>query len=197
MTNPHEKTDAELVVLALKDQDKFELLMNRYEKKFFRYIRRFAGLSNESIEDILQEAFIKIYINLNDYNPSLSFSSWAFRIVHNETINYLRKNNKIKTVPLETEDEETGNLINVLKSEIDVAQDLSKKDMNERIREVIRLIPEKYREVLILRYIEDFDYQEISDILKIPMGTVATLVNRAKEKFKQIAEKNHLNPLTS
>lgn len=195
MENLKEKTDAQLVALSLENSDHFEQLVNRYEKKLFRYVRRFSGLESESVEDILQEAFIKIYTYLNDYDEDFSFSSWAYRITHNETVNYLRKHKKIQVIPLETNDEEAGSLIEVLKSEIDVAADVSRKDVIERIREAIMMLPEKYREVLILRYVEDLNYSEISDILKIPMGTVATLVNRAKEKFKEIAEKLHLNSL--
>lgn len=188
-----EKSDAELVLLALKNQQFFEQLVSRYEQKLARYVRRLSGLDNESIEDILQETFIKTYVNLNDYDSSYTFSSWVYRITHNETVNYLRKNKKIVVVPLETEDEDSKNLIEVLKSEIDVAEDVSRKDMIERIRAAIGLLPEKYREILILRYMEDLDYQDISDVLRMPMGTVATTINRAKEKFKQIAEKMHLN----
>lgn len=187
------KSDAELVLLTLKNQQFFEHLVGRYEKKLARYVRRLSGLDTESIEDILQEAFIKIYVNLNDYDADYTFSSWAYRITHNETVNYLRKNKKSVIVPLETEDEESRNLIEVLKSEIDVAEDISRKDLIERIRAAIGLLPEKYREILILRYVEDMDYRDISDILRMPMGTVATTINRAKEKFKQIAEKMHLN----
>lgn len=193
MDENEKKSDAELVLLALKNQQFFGELVKRYESKLARYIRRLSGLETESIEDILQEAFIKIYINLNDYDSDYSFSSWAYRIAHNETINYLRKNKRNVTVPLETEDEDNKNLIEVLKSEIDVTQDVSRKELIDKIREAIGLLPEKYREVLLLRYVEDMDYKDISDILKMPMGTVATTINRAKEKFRQIAEKMHLN----
>lgn len=186
-------SDSELVKLSLKDSECFSELVNRYEKRLFRYVKRFSGLSDQSIEDVLQEAFIKIYINLNDYNSDFSFSSWAYRIAHNEGVNYLKKNKKILTVPLETDDEEAGNLIEVLKSEIDVEKDTSEKDMAQRIRKSIHMLPEKYRDVLILRYLEDLDYKEISDVLRMPMGTVATTINRAKEKFKKIAVKMHLN----
>ena len=187
------KSDSQLVALSIKNQNYFEHLVDRYEKKLTRYVRRLTGLEAESIEDILQEAFIKIYVNLNNYDPDYSFSSWAYRITHNEAVNYLRKNKKVITVPLETEDEESANLIDFLKSEIDVAEEITRKDLIRRIRKTISMLPEKYREVLILRYMEDMGYREISDILRIPMGTVATTINRAKEKFKQIAEKMHLN----
>lgn len=193
MEDPKTKSDSQLVALSLKNQDYFEHLVDRYERKLTRYVRRLTGLDAQSIEDILQESFIKIYINLNDYDSSYSFSSWAYRITHNEAINYLRKNRKVPTIPLETEDEEGANLIEFLKSEIDVAEEISRKDIIEKIRKAISMLPDKYREVLVLRYMEDMDYREISDILRIPMGTVATTINRAKEKFKEIANKMHLN----
>jgi len=193
MEDLKEKSDSQLVILALKNQADFEHLVDRYEKKLSRYVRRLTGLDTESVEDILQESFIKIYVNLNDYDSDYSFSSWAYRITHNEAVNYLRKNKKVITIPLETDDEESASLIEVLKSEIDVAQEILQKDLVERIRKVISMLPDKYREVLILRYMEDMNYEEISDVLRMPMGTVATTINRAKEKFKQIAEKMHLN----
>lgn len=187
-----EKTDAELVNLSLKNPDHFVELVNRYEKKLFRYVRRLSGLESESIEDVLQEAFIKVYTNLNDYNPNFNFSSWAYRITHNETINYLKKNKKQFILPLETDDKETKNLIDALESESNIMDETIRKELSEKVRKAINLLPEKYREILVLRYMEELDYREISDILRIPMGTVATTINRAKEKFKKTAEKIHL-----
>lgn len=191
--NLKEKTDAELVSLSLKNPDHFAELVDRYEKKLFRYVRRLSGLEAESIEDVLQEAFIKIYTNLNDFDPKFNFSSWTYRITHNETINYLKKNKKQIVLPLETDDKETMNLIDALESETDISSDMVQKEMGEKVRQGINLLPEKYREILVLRYMEDLDYKEISEILRIPMGTVATTINRAKEKFKKIAFKLHLN----
>ncbi len=188
-----EKNDAQLVALSLKDPDCFGELVDRYEAKLFRYLKRLASLEKEAVEDILQESFIKVYCNLNDYNPKYTFSAWIYRITHNEAINYLRKNKKQVILPLETDDKETASLIDALQSEVNVAEDVSNKDFIEKIRQVINMLPEKYREVLVLRYMEDLEYQEISDILRIPMGTVATTINRAKEKFKKIALKMHLN----
>jgi len=186
-------SDQALVQLSLKQADHFGALVDRYEKKLFRYIRRLSNLNRESAEDILQESFIKIYTHLNSFDKDLKFSTWAYRITHNETINYLRKNKKAITIPLETDDEQVGQLIDVLRSEIDIEKETEHKALIQKIHELIYRLPKNYREVLILRYIEDLDYREISDILKIPMGTVATTLNRAKKKFKQIAEKNHLH----
>jgi len=185
-------TDAELVALTLNDQEVFLYLVNRYEAKLLRYIRRITGLSMECAEDILQEVFIKIYRNLNDFDPDLSFSSWVYRITHNEALNHLKKASNQKTVSLETDDKDTLSLIDVLQAETNIPKELDKKELQRKVRKIVSMLSPDFREILILRYLEEKDYKEISDILKKPMGTVATLVNRAKAQFKQIAEKNNL-----
>jgi len=185
MVPSNKNTDAQWVALSLKNPDAFGPLVDRYEAKLSRYIRRLSGLEKESVQDVLQEVFIKTYTHLNDYNPQLSFSSWIYRITHNETINHLRKNKKQTILPLESEDEESTKLIEVLRSEVDVEAELERKQLIEKIQQTIGQLPGRYREILVLRYMEDLDYQEISDILKMPMGTVATQINRAKKKFKE------------
>ena len=81
-------TDEELVSLSLKDSKSFGELIRRYEDKFGRFVRRKAILSKEDTEDLLQDIFIKIYLNLNAFDKSLKFSSWGYRIAHNETISF-------------------------------------------------------------------------------------------------------------
>lgn len=186
------KTDNELVKLTLKNQEIFLHLMQRYEKKLLRYIYRLSGSSQEFAEDILQEIFIKIYKNLNDFDTDLQFSTWAYRITHNETINYLKKVGNEKTIPLETDDQDVINLIDILESDIDIVKDTAKKELQDRVQKVVSMLSPQFREILVLKFLEDKNYQEISDILQKPMGTIATLINRAKEQFKQIALKNNL-----
>lgn len=187
------KTDEQLVSLALKDSDAFAELVSRYEAKLLRYVKRLTGLSEESAEDILQEAFLKIYRNLNDFDQSLKFSSWAYRITHNEAINHVRKNkNNNKNLSLESDKDDEMNLIEILSSEDDVESAAQKAEIKTNVREVLAQMPEDYREVLILRYLEELDYSEISNILRKPMGTVSTLISRAQKMFKQYAIKNQL-----
>lgn len=189
-----QKNDEELVALTLVDQDVFYYLIKRYEKKLLNYILRISNTSRETAEDILQEVFIKIYKNLNGFDADLKFSSWAYRITHNETMSHFRKKQtKLKITSID--DDENNNLINLLKSSLDTQRDFSNKETSQKVRDVINLLSEKYSEILILRYLEEKDYQEISDILQIPMGTVATLINRAKTKFKTEAIRNHLDEL--
>lgn len=197
MTAHHDKTDAQLVALALEDQDAFVPLVDRYEQKLMRYVQRFTGLGQQCAEDVLQEVFLKIYRNLNDFDPDLSFSSWAYRIAHNEAVNYLRKHRAKETAALETEDEDVVSLLDVLEADASVADEAARKELQHNVRKALLELSPKYREVLVLRYLEDKDYNEISDILKKPQGTVATLLNRAKAQFKKIADKNHYHFLSS
>jgi len=89
--NQNNLLDEDLVKLTLEKQDNFLYLIKRYEAKLSRYIRRIAGLNKEDTEDILQEVFIKVYQNLNSFDKDLKFSSWIYRITHNEVIDSYRK----------------------------------------------------------------------------------------------------------
>ncbi|MBU4536457.1 sigma-70 family RNA polymerase sigma factor [Patescibacteria group bacterium] len=85
------KTDGELVSLVLENSDYFLYLVRRYEQKLTRYIARISNLDKDDIEDVLQDIFIKVYKNLNGFDTSLKFSSWIYRITHNEVISNYRK----------------------------------------------------------------------------------------------------------
>lgn len=174
------KTDEELVALSLKDQKYFLYLITRYESKLIRYIRRISSATKEDAEDILQEVFIKVYQNLNDFDLSLKFSSWIYRICHNQVISNYRK---IKPVVLNEFPEN-------IPSDSDLIREMDLKDMKKDVRRVLAELDIKYREVLILKFLEDKTYQEMSDILKKPMGTIATLINRAKKEFKEKYEQH-------
>lgn len=187
-----QKTDAELVALSLKDSDAFGQLVERYELKLSRYIRRITGLHEKEIEDILQEVFIKVYKNLNDFDPELSFSSWIYRISHNEAINHIRSLEKKKTIPLEVDEEYAKSLIHMLQSETDIPKELERLELIVKVQKAISMLSPQYREILELRYIEDLNYREIGDVLKMSIGTVGTLVVRAKKQFRDIAEKINL-----
>jgi len=172
-----EKTDAELIDLAKIDPESFGLLMERYQMPLFHYIRRITQLPKEDIEDLLQEVFIKIYQKLNEYNEILKFSSWAYRITHNHIIDYFRKTNA-RPRANSLEDSE---LAKILKSGTDIEKDMNTKDCLEKIKECLEDIPLKYKEILVLRFIEEKSYEEIMDILKKPKGTVATMIARGRE----------------
>lgn len=185
----NEKPDEELAVLALTSQAAFLHLVERYENKLMRYILRISGLSQEDAEDLLQEVFIKIYKNLNNFDHKLKFSSWAYRICYNQVIsNYRKLKARPQNINWEEKDEWLENII----AEFDLEKELDLVLDREMIIKILTGLDYKYKEVLELKFLEDKDYKEISDILKKPMGTVATLINRAKKKFKDEIKKQNI-----
>jgi len=175
-----DSSDQDVVEASLSNKDNFIFLLDRYKEKLFNYIRRISGLDNESIEDLLQDVFIKVYKNLNDYDNSLKFSSWIYRIAHNEVISSWRKSNaRPQTFEID-EDTNVEYFISEIKTDAEVDYNL----MKEKISVVLNNLSLKYREVLILKYLEEKDYQEISDITKKSVGTVSSLLSRAKKAFR-------------
>jgi RNA polymerase sigma-70 factor (ECF subfamily) len=179
MDQMDQKSDGEIVALSLRDGGYFAILIERYEKKFFHYISRLCNCSREDIEDLLQEIFIKIYRNLNDFDPKLKFSSWVYRIAHNEVISHFRK---IKARPVSVNLE--PDLAISDKTKDDFATFFDRKLNKTKILQILELLDLKYKEILFLRFFEEKSYEEISDILRKPPGTVATLLSRAKKQFK-------------
>ena len=181
-------TDEELVRLTLRDRDMYACLIRRYEAPLARYVRRISGCGDDDIADILQNVFINAYRNLNDFDLSLKFSSWLYRIAHNETISQYRKR---RTQPQTVSVEEGDDLFELLASDVDVVRDTDRRMAAQHIRTALDTLDSTYRDVLVLKFLEDKDYREISDILQKPMGTVATLINRAKKQLRKRIETEH------
>ncbi len=180
------KTDEILARLALVDEDYLGCLIRRYEKPLARYIRRLTNVAEDEISDILQEVFISVYKNLNDFDPELKFSSWIYRITHNQVISHHRKKqSRPQTIEVDLSDES----LNHLASELDTGREADLRLLGEQVERTLAGMEEKYRDVLVLKFFEEKSYQEISDILKKPMGTIATLLSRAKKQFRIIYEK--------
>jgi len=183
-------SDEELVKLTLHDQDNFLYLVDRYKGRLLSYIRRLTNVNNEDAEDTLQEVFIKVYLNLNDFNRDLKFSSWIYRITHNQVISNHRK---LKARP-------EGYAVNIedqaarrLAAEIDIAAGADAQLLKANILKILDQLEAKYREILILKFWEEKNYQEISDIIKKPPGTVASTINKAKQEFKKELSRQKLN----
>lgn len=177
-----EKTDEELVALTLENPQVYAFLVERFEEKLLRYIMRISRSTKEDGEDLLQEVFLSAYRNLNDFDQDLKFSSWIYRITHNKVISHFRK---VTARPKTTTYEGDSNLLNILASDEDIARSLERKYTAQEVKELLEKLDERYREVLVLKFLEEKDYKEISDILEKPMGTVATLISRAKTQFKE------------
>jgi len=176
------KTDEELVGQVLAEPDYFLCLMKRYETKLLRYIKRISNLRDEEAEDVLQDVFIKVYKNLNDFDSDLKFSSWIYRIAHNQVISNFRRN---RSRPQAIWDED-DNILKNITEEFNIEKEIDLKILKNNINIILSQMDKKYREALVLKFLEEKDYQEISDILKKPIGTVGTLIRRAKLQFLKI-----------
>jgi len=178
------KTDAELVSLSLSNRNAFGYLVERFEEKLNRYLKRLGVHTHEDRQDILQDIFLKVYKNLNGFDSGLSFSSWIYRIAHNEAISWYRKQNVRPEGHLV---DGTDELFLYIDSGLPSAEQLVDAHINSRrLKLALILLEVKYRDPIILRFFEHKEYDEISDILKIPIGTVGTLISRGKKKLEQL-----------
>lgn len=173
-------TDEEIVEkVRTVDRDLFALLIKRYQGRLFRYVTHLITEEQMAV-DVVQETFIKAYVNLNGFHIHKKFSSWIYRIAHNEAMNIVKK--YFQEVPLPENMD--------FASDEDIEKGLEQKETAEVVEKCLKSMPLLYAEPLTLYFFEEKSYAEISDILRIPMGTVATRVSRAKALMKHLCPKN-------
>lgn len=178
---PPADDDASLVEAALRDHQAYAGLVRRYEPRLRRYVRRLLGTLAQSTDDVLQDAFIRAYLNLNDYDPARPFSPWIYRIAHNEAITALRR----QRAGLQMIDGEDAVLIlERLAADGTPESDLLSARRAEDLHAALSRLDPRYRAVLVLRYLEEMSYDEISEVLAIPPGTVATHLRRGLGKLR-------------
>ncbi len=174
------------MTLALEGREAaFEEIVRRFERPLFSLIVRMVR-NRQQAEDLCQETFVKAFRALESYDPRRKFSSWLFKIGHNATIDTMRRS-QLATTPLEGSDDEPG-LVDVLGD--DEAPSPMRRAAGHQLGEaiekvVLRLRPE-YREAFLLRFSEGLSYQEIADVMDIPMGTVKTNLHRARKEFADL-----------
>lgn len=183
-----EHSDEEIIVRAPVERELFGCLVERYEEPLRRYLRRLMPGLGEDADDLLQEVFVKVYVNARGFDPSLKFSSWVYRIAHNEAVSWLRKKSARPNTVFLGEDE----CLTFLASS-ELARDGRESHLvRDEVMRVLVRMSEKYRTVLVLRFLEGKSYEEIGDILTVPPGTVATLLHRAKKEFSSLYHIHHV-----
>ncbi len=179
MSNLSKSTDEEIVKIArTKDKEVYAFLIKRYQKKLIRYANYLINDENVAA-DAVQEGFIRAYISLNSFDLKKKFSSWIYRIVHNQAMTIISRYKQHQ--PMNNAFE--------IESEINLEDDLIKKELIQHVQNCLKQMPVLYREPLSLYYLEEKTYEEISDILRIPTGTVGTRINRAKILVRKICQK--------
>ncbi len=188
---PKAQCDLELVSRALKnDENAYAQLMGKYEKSV--YHRMLRMVYNESdARDLTLEAFGKAFRKLDSYTPTFAFSTWLFKIAHNNGIDFLRKK-KMKFMSIDQKiDGSTGQDFsnNILSDTKNPEEIIIHGQKVKLLRNVLKQLNHKYRLMIELRFFEDLSYEEISNVLEIPLGTVKAQLFRAKEILFTILEK--------
>lgn len=172
------------------DQSAFAFLLNKYHQPLYFHVLRMVHV-RDMVEDLLQEIFTKAFDNLHTYNSAYAFSTWLYRIATNHTIDHLRKR-RLRTMsldePIQTKDGEMR---------IEVADDSEQTDAEvlhrQRaliLKEAVEALPPRFRRVIELRHMEDKSYQEIAELLDLPLGTVKAHIFRAREAlFKALKDR--------
>ncbi|HMA79008.1 MAG TPA: RNA polymerase sigma factor [Candidatus Paceibacterota bacterium] len=184
-------SDEALVALTLEEPDYYSAIMARYEAPLQRYVRRLGVHRVEDQQDVLQEIFIKAYRNLNAFDQRLKFSSWLYRIAHNEAVSWYRKHS-VRPEGHVVDDSDT--ILQFLQAAELRSDQLATERLNtEALNRALVALPAKYRDVLTLRYFEHKEYDEISDILQVPVGTVGTLLHRGKARLARLLEPKQID----
>lgn len=165
------------------DVNAFEKLVLEYEKNVYAIALRMTA-NPEDASDMTQEAFIKAFNSLSGYRGESKFSVWLYRIVSNVCLDFLRSRNRRPTVSLSVEDEDGE------ETEMDVADESQSPELllersltRDSVRRGLDSLPPEYRQILLLREIEGFSYEEISQTLSLEVGTVKSRIFRARKKL--------------
>jgi len=172
--------EAELIRQVLSGKhEQYNVLVERYQEPLIHFLR--GILKNESeVFDCAQEAFISAYRNLWRYSDKYSFRSWIYTIARNKAIDLMRKQRH--EVPLMTEE-------NLAAQQVGPEEEWISKEETLSVRDALNDLPEHYRQALYLRYHQDLSYEEIAQVLDVPVSRVKTYLHRGKAKLKEQLER--------
>ncbi len=183
-----EQRDEDIALMVQRgDTESFGLLVTRYEPKMLRYARKFLfGFGPDDIKDVVQDVFIKAYMNIKSFDTGRAFSPWLYRIAHNQFINILRKRG---TEHISFFDADT--LFPHADHEDTEIRRHELAELKGMFDECLDRLDPKYREPIVLYYYEEVGYQEISQIMQIPVSTVGIRLKRGKVALKKIFDTLH------
>lgn len=184
-------TDQEVVQRARAGrEDAYRELLRRYQRPVFSLIYRMVR-DRELAEDLAQETFVKVLNALDTYRPEFKFSSWIFKIANNAAIDHLRRR-QLDTLSLEgapgatSPDRVEATALQLSDRGETPLQEMEARELGSAIERAIGKLRPEYQACVILRHIEDRPYEEIAEILDLPLGTVKTYLHRARAELKEI-----------
>ncbi len=162
----------------------FDVLVKRYKDQLVNFAYRFLGDKDDS-EDIVQETFLRVYKKKNAYKSVAKFSTWIYTITGNLAKTELRRRKRRKLLSLSNLGYEDKDF-DVKSEDMGPDEEVDKKIQDSVFQKGIDRLPEKFKEVIIFRDIQELSYEEISSIVKIPLGTVKSRVNRGRLKLQDL-----------
>ncbi len=183
--------DSRLIEEALRGDDRaFKRLMAKYHDAIHSFIYRMVH-DREQVEDLTQEAFIKAFSSLKNFNEEFAFSTWLYKIATNNCIDYIRKKKlQMYSIDKPIESKDSDFTFELPDETYEADQELISDQRTIMLRKAIDRLPEKYRRVIHLRHVEEKSYEEIAAQLKLPIGTVKAHIFRAREiLYKQLRHK--------
>jgi RNA polymerase sigma-70 factor (ECF subfamily) len=180
-------TDEQIALQVQKGEaEAFGELIRRYEQKMLRYAKKFL-FDREDSRDLVQEIFLKAYMNIKSFDATRRFSPWLYRIAHNDFINAMKKNRRM---PVFSFDFDT--ILPHPASKETADKGMTDSETKELLDKSLSKLDAKYRELLVLYYFEEMDYKEIAEILQIPVGTVGVRLKRGREAIKKIIDEHEV-----
>ena len=171
-------TDEELISRFQKgDERAYVELVNRYKDRLLNFVFQFLG-DIEQAEDVVQDTMLRLYEKKHYYKEIAKFSTWLYTIARNLANTELRKKKRRKTTYLSQLSKERQFEIPAVQDDVD--QSLQNEFINDRIQSAINNLPEHSKVVIILRDIQELSYEEISNIVEVPLGTIKSRINRAR-----------------
>jgi RNA polymerase sigma-70 factor, ECF subfamily len=182
--------DRELASLAAQGRElAFRELLSRYERPVFSLIYRMVR-DRTLAEDLAQEAFIRAFNAIGSYDPAYRFSNWIFKIANNHTIDHLRRR-RLDTVSIDgsphatNAQEEARTSLTLVSTEESPASYVESKELGGQLEHAIGQLRPEYRTAILLRHVEGYAYEEIAEVMGIPLGTVKTYLHRARGELKE------------
>lgn len=154
----------------------FTAIIKKYQEKLYWHIRRMV-VNHEDANDVLQNMFIKVWKNLDNFREDSQLYTWLYRIATNESLSFIEKEKKKATAPFD--DHESG-MSNKLKAE----KDFDEKKAEWKLQQAIQLLPEKQRAVFNLRYFDEMPYEEMSRVLETSEGALKASYHHAVKKIE-------------
>ncbi len=167
------------------DREAFAEIVELYKNKVYSICYRMLGNPHEA-EDLTQEAFLRAYVNIDRYQSNRKFSTWLYRIATNLCIDRIRKKKPDYSLDAKIQGTEGLTMYSQLASTRSLPEEeIVDMEMKDIVQEAIMNLPEKYRTVVVLKYIEELSLKEIGEILEMPVGTVKTRLYRGREALRK------------